>query len=233
MSINTTPFLHLPQWTAEEKPSFLAEINQGYASIDAGVRANQVAAEAAQTAAEAAKNQADEAVEQGHTNAAGLVSLQQSLSQLQALFTHSNQLTETTFTFTKNTAVTPDITLVQSRLVYNSFTGNFRLQFKMGAGAYPDQPFDLGYLQGLPASLTFKSLSILASVISADPSEPGFYYGSPWVIDPDGKVWAAMSMYKVTDPAGRFVWLEGTLPVQTLTESSRNSMVDNCLYIRQ
>lgn len=233
MSINTTPFLHLPQWTAEEKPSFLAEINQGYASIDAGVRANQVAAEAAQTTAEAAKNQADEAVEQGHANAAGLVSLQQSINQLQELFTQSNQLREVTFTFTKNTAVTPDITLVQSRLVYNNFTGNFRLEFKMGPGTYPTEPFDLGYLHGLPASLTFKNLSILASVISADTSEPGFYYGFPWVVEPDGKVWAAMSNYKVTDANGRLIWIEGSLPVQTLTQGGRASMVSNCLYIRE
>lgn len=231
MSINTTPFLHLPQWTAEEKPSFLAEINQGYASIDAGVRANQVAAEAAQTAAEAAKNQADEAVEQGHVNAAGLVSLQQSINQLQATFTQANQLREVTFTFTKNANVTPDITLVQSRLVYNNFTASFRLEFKMGPGTYPTQAFDLGYLQGLPASLTFKNLSILASVISADASEPGFYYGFPWIIEPDGKVWTSMNNYKVTDQNGRFIWIEGSLPVQTLTESGRDGMVDNCLYI--
>lgn len=233
MSINTTPFLHLPQWTADEKPSFLAEINQGYASIDAGVRANQVAAEAAQTAAEVAKNQADEAVEQGHTNAAGLVTLQQSINQLRALFTQSNQLIEVNFTFTKNTNVTPDISLVQSRLVYNNFTANIRLEFKMGPGTYPTAAFDLGYLQGLPAGLTFKNLSILSSVISADNSEPGFYYGFPWIVEPDGKVWASMNNYTVTDANGRLVWIEGSLPVQSLTESRRNSMVDNCLYIQQ
>lgn len=34
MSINTTPNLELPQWTSNEKPSFLTEINGAWSSID-------------------------------------------------------------------------------------------------------------------------------------------------------------------------------------------------------
>ena len=133
MSINTTPFLHLPQWTAEEKPSFLAEINQGYASIDVGVRANQVAAEAAQTAAEAAKNQADEAVEQGHTNAAGLVTLQQSLAKLEADFT----ATKTLKTAELSCPSPPEkVTWRTGSTTYNKYAGAIFIGFTLAAGTY-------------------------------------------------------------------------------------------------
>lgn len=36
MAINTTPNLHLPQWTPNEKPSYLVDFNQAFAAIDTG-----------------------------------------------------------------------------------------------------------------------------------------------------------------------------------------------------
>lgn len=161
MSINTTPFLHLPQWTAEEKPSFLAEINQGYASIDAGVRANQVAAEAAQTAAEAAKNQADEAVEQGHTNAAGLVTLQQSLAKLEADFTATKTLQTAELSCPSPPA---KVTWRRGSTTYNKYAGAIFIGFTLDAGTYESAMGEvfIATVEGFP--YTFSEIIAMTSL---------------------------------------------------------------------
>lgn len=59
MALNTTPNLHLPQWTPNEKPAYLTDFNQAFASIDtgfAGVKesADSAASDATDAMAEAA-----------------------------------------------------------------------------------------------------------------------------------------------------------------------------------
>lgn len=232
MSINTTPFLHLPQWTAEEKPSFLAEINQGYASIDAGVRANQVAAEAAQTAAEAAKNQADEAVEQGHTNAAGLVTLQQQLNNLAADLASANVIKTVHLNFTKSPELSQNITLIEGFLNYNNFCGSLRASFNIAPASFTGDRIKLGILTGFPTEVLFKNLAFMLNVVVNNDAETDFSYVTAGNIDSDGTVWLNISNYHITPSEGRVVWTEKTFPVQTIS-GARKSIVDNCLYIRQ
>lgn len=232
MSINTTPFLHLPQWNAEEKPSFLAEINQGYASIDAGVRANQVAVEAAQTAAEAAKNQADEAVEQGHTNAAGLVSLQQQLNNLAAVVASASAIKTVKLNFVKNQELTQNVTLIDAFLNYNNTCGSLRASFKIGPASFTGDRIKIGVLTGFPTGVMFKNLAFMINIAVNNNAEQDFSYLTSGNIDSDGTVWLNITNYNVTPTEGRVVWTEKTFPVQTIT-AARSVMVDNCLYIQQ
>lgn len=232
MSINTTPFLHLPQWTAEEKPSFLAEINQGYASIDAGVRANQVAAEAAQTVAEAAKNQADEAVEQGHANAAGLVTLQQQLNKLSSDLAGAGTIKTVVLNFVKNQELTQSVTLINAFLNYNQFCGTLQASLNIEPGSFSGDRIKLGILTGFPTGVSFKNLSFLLNVAVNNASETDFSYLASGNIDSDGTVWLNIVNYNITSTEGRVVWTDKSFPVQMIS-NARSAMVDNCLYIQQ
>ena len=69
MSIQTTPFLHLPQWTAEEQPSFLGEINPAWAAIDTGYGDIKTSTDTAITMASAAVNTANMSKTQSEANA--------------------------------------------------------------------------------------------------------------------------------------------------------------------
>lgn len=58
MAINTTPNLHLPQWTPNEKPAYLTDFNQAFASIDTGFAGVQQGSAGAVQTATNAYNQA-------------------------------------------------------------------------------------------------------------------------------------------------------------------------------
>lgn len=92
MSIQTTPFLHLPQWTAEEQPSFLGEINPAWAAIDAGYGDIKTSAGTAITTANAAVNTANAAKSQSQANAGVITQLQQQIAQLEADFVNQSYL---------------------------------------------------------------------------------------------------------------------------------------------
>lgn len=224
MSINTTPFLHLPQWTAEEKPSFLAEINQGYASIDAGVRANQVAAEAAQTAAEAAKNQADEAVEQGHTNAAGLVTLQQGLSQLETDFTASKYLytTELSCPSPPNGVAWRD-----GNTTYNKYTGAIFLAFTLSAGTYAASQgqVQIATVAGFP--YTFKEI---IGVTSLGPLETSGHVSGNYtgILYGNGR-FAILSGSNITLEAAEVLQWAVTVPIFSTT--SARVQPSQCIFL--
>lgn len=232
MSINTTPFLHLPQWTAEEKPSFLAEINQGYSSIDAGVRANQVAAEAAQTAAEVAKNQAAEAVEQGHANAAELVELRQTIMQLKNNFGSASLLNSVSLTFEKNPDLTPIVTLKEGVFIYNRFCANLKFVFKLNSGTYPSPSIILGKITSIPANLSFRGFNFSLNMAPTNGSSTKYAYLPSGAVNADGTVTLAIDGLVVNEDAVRTVWMQQSFPVQTVTGNQR-SLLDNCLYIKE
>ena len=63
MAINTTPNLHLPQWTPNEKPAYLTDFNQAFASIDTGFAGVQQGSAGAVQTATNAYNQATQALQ--------------------------------------------------------------------------------------------------------------------------------------------------------------------------
>lgn len=63
MAINTTPNLHLPQWTPNEKPSYLVDFNQAFAAIDTGFSEVKEGSDGAVQIATNAYNQAASALQ--------------------------------------------------------------------------------------------------------------------------------------------------------------------------
>lgn len=122
MSIQTTPFLHLPQWTAEEQPSFLGEINQAWKAIDNGYGDIKTNAETALTAANNAVNIANASKTQSQANAGQITRLQQSLQQLMADFNSAATLHVDTPAVEISAEYTGMFDEIVCSIIYNKYT---------------------------------------------------------------------------------------------------------------
>lgn len=80
MAINTTPNLHLPQWTPNEKPSYLVDFNQAFAAIDTGFAGVKEGSDGAVQIATNAYNQATGALQTANQAQGGLNSLKEGLN---------------------------------------------------------------------------------------------------------------------------------------------------------
>lgn len=115
MSINTTPTLKLPQWTAEEHPSFLAEINPAWMTIDsafADLKAKQEGQEADITEATTTANAAQTA---SNENAQAIVSTNNRITAL------NKEVVQVILPLTINSAYSTMITAAALTLTYNNF----------------------------------------------------------------------------------------------------------------
>lgn len=131
MSIRTTPFLHLPQWTAEEQPSFLGEINPAWASIDQGYGDIKTDSATAITTANAAVNTANAAEQQSQANAGAITQLQKRLTLLENSFNNAQTLVSDT------PVISNPINGVNAegiQFYHNGFAawGHFRIGFNVG-----------------------------------------------------------------------------------------------------
>lgn len=130
MSIQTTPFLHLPQWTAEEQPSFLGEINPAWASIDEGYGDIKTSAGTAITTANAAVNTANEAKSQSQANAGAITQLQQNLQLLRTELESASTLKNASV----EAEITPEYAEMFSGITCNVVYNNYCCLINIGLG---------------------------------------------------------------------------------------------------
>lgn len=121
MSIQTTPFLHLPQWTAEEQPSFLGEINPAWAAIDSGYGDIKTKTETSLTNANNAVNIANASKAQSQANAGQITLLQQNLQQLMADFNSAATLHADSPTVRVSDEYTGMFDRIDCHIVYNKY----------------------------------------------------------------------------------------------------------------
>lgn len=139
MAINTTPNLHLPQWTPNEKPAYLTDFNQAFASIDAGFAGATGDSTAALQTATSALATANSALETAN----------------RAQYSY-NALNEDLAPSTIALTISPTDRAIDAvgTINYNAATANLYVAITIGPGEY--QANELLAVITLPANLDFQ-----------------------------------------------------------------------------
>lgn len=143
MAINTTPNLHLPQWTPNEKPSYLVDFNQAFAAIDTGFAGIKEGSDGAVQTATAALAQAASAL--------------QTANQAQAYY---NQLSEDLAPSTIALTISPTNKALDAvgTINYNAASATLYVAISIGPGEY--QANELFAVITLPANLEFQDARV-------------------------------------------------------------------------
>lgn len=147
MAINTTPNLHLPQWTPNEKPSYLVDFNAAFKNIDDGFAGITTEADSANQTALGAMAEASSAMSQAQA-------AMQTANQAQtALNNHVASLTPSLIVTPTNPTSS---TITYSVLtVYNSACANIDLTLTFTAETpISTSPFSIGTVT-FPANIDF------------------------------------------------------------------------------
>lgn len=221
MSINTTPFLHLPQWTEQEHPSFLSEMNQAYASIDTGYGDIKTIAQTGVTGATEAVAAANEAKQQSQANAGAITTLQQSLTQLEADFVDSHYSRQITLT----SEPIENVTVSRQIITYNHYFANiyFEIKFNSNMTAPSTETVLLNNVGGMPGTVQ-KLAGITNIILESSQYIPICKFdGTTLSIPPiPGSLTIKRGGYAIFF----------SVPVFISTNSmSRDALLDNCLYI--
>lgn len=150
MSINTTPNLHLPQWTAEEQPKFLTEFNQAFGDIDSGYGAvNSTAATAIATAG-AAETAANNAVATVNALSPRIITLENEMAAVNNRDADSRVVATTTLDITPTSLLT---TTENSKTNYNYYTGYININAKFSGTALASGSNTIGTITNLPYAI--------------------------------------------------------------------------------
>ena len=221
MSVNTTPFLHLPQWDANEQPSYLGEINPAFAAIDSGYGDIKTLAQTGVSGSQEAITTANAAKAQSQANAGAITTLQQGLTQLEADFIDAH------YVKTAVLEITPvaNVTFKQRVVTYNNYFANIYLEVTTSA--------DISLATGGFGTLIGSNITGLPGVvkklngISNINISEGIYI--PVV------TFTGTELY-ITGLPGNLVLHPGNYAVffnapVFITNNTRNIMFDNCLYL--
>lgn len=139
MAINTTPNLHLPQWTPNEKPSYLVDFNQAFASIDTGFAGVKEGSDGAAQTATAALAQAASAL--------------QTANNAQTAYNQLNEdLTPSTIALT--ISPTDKASAAVGTINYNAAIANLYVAITIAPGDHPAN--ELYAVITVPANLEFQ-----------------------------------------------------------------------------
>lgn len=149
MSINTTPNLHLPQWTSDEKPSWLTEMNQAFSSIDMGFAENKNANASTQSDLEQVKTNALALESRVSANEQGLVGTGNSIDAINTRIANMLQLKSASLTFTPNNGTA---NISNAQLSFNPFVANLGLTLTVDSNT--SYTTVTGTVQGLPEGIS-------------------------------------------------------------------------------
>lgn len=169
MSIQTTPFLHLPQWTAEEQPSFLGEINPAWEAIDSGYGDIKTRTDTAITSANAAANTANSSMQQSQANAGQITQLQQRLQNLENRIGLSNVLQYKNIETTISSDYAGMIEGITCSVVYNDYTSIITLELRLKENlsfTLPNGKYTLATLNNFPFTYSTLNLTTDLSTIN-------------------------------------------------------------------
>lgn len=121
MSINTTPNLHLPQWTSDEKPQWLTEMNGAFSRIDMGYAENKTANESTNSEMEQVKSKALALETRVSANEQGIVGLGNSIDRLTTNINNLLILRNVSLTLTPSNGTLSSTAVT---LTYNATTAN-------------------------------------------------------------------------------------------------------------
>lgn len=227
MSINTTPFLHLPQWTAEEHPSFLSEMNQAYAAIDTGYGDVKTLAQTGVNESAEAVDTANGAKQQSQANAGAITTLQQSLTQLEADYVNSHSAKHVTLQCTPVDGI--PVTINWGRVTYNDYFAHFEFSFRFTenfnntnttASAYPIINID-----GVPG--TIRQVLGLTNAVASNADKNAQYTAGCYLKQ------NVIELLKIrpqdTINLGSYVAVF-SVPI-FISPSTKEALMDGCMYI--
>lgn len=229
MATNYTPNLHLPQWVAGDKPNFLSEINGAWSSIDLGYGQNKTDAATAITTANGASANAQDAVSKVNALSAQLVTMQQTIAQLESDFINRSYIVNDV------PLVTPiEGVQIIANAIHNGYVGYVSGAVTLNEGSYSSENnvVVVGTIKNLP--YTYKTLTGQSEIapLQKDVS-----------ITSGAKSPALCEILLSADGNFGFVtpstlYCSGTVsiryfisfPISAVT-NARNNMVDNCAYL--
>ena len=238
MSIQTTPFLHLPQWTAEEEPSFLGEINQAWSAIDTGYGDIKTSAGTAITTANAAVNTANSSMQQSQANAGQITLLQQKLQNLENVIAQSKTLQYKGISTTISSDYANMIKEIVCNVVYNEYSCiiTMELQIKENLNFnLPTGKYTIATLDNMPFTYSTLNLntdiSTINTTIKFDETQTatGVYCQIS-----EGKLlmYIAGGFSTVTTTTQTNINIRESFPI-FVGNAARGVIPDNCLFLKE
>lgn len=232
MSINTTPNLHLPQWTADEQPSFLAEINGAWSSIDTGYGQNKTDAATAITTSNNAVSIAEGAKQQSQANAGIITQLQQQFAALQTAFNDAGKIVVDTPVITSNI---DGIEIRQYYANHNRFIAQIGFYINFGkAKTYSSfQNIPICTISGLPYTWSTINATIgetIGPVPNITTGSLQFYNAPACTIKSDGGVYVNLGEVVTTSNTTIALDVTFAIPIYQAT-GSREAIPENCAVL--
>ena len=223
MSVNTTPFLHLPQWEANEQPSYLGEINPAFAAIDTGYGDIKTLAQTGVSSSQEAVTTANAAKAQSQANAGAITTLQQGLTRLEADFADSHNVTQVDLNVT---SIEDAFAFRTCKQTYNHYVSHIYFRFDITKNFSTLNSKKIANVDNFFGTVKNVGLPFIAQVFEANGTPAGgmatcFFNGNEITMLGLG------GATKYLKPGGYAAVV--TLPVFIMT--SRENIVDNCLYI--
>lgn len=130
-TINTTPNLHLPQWTSDEKPMWLTDMNQAFSSIDMGygLHTGDITDLKAQIANEIVDRQ--QLAQRVSNNEVAIVNLNNAMDQTQNDLVNMLEVKSKNLTLTFGGDDSEKVTVNSATMVYNAFMARFRIALRL------------------------------------------------------------------------------------------------------
>lgn len=236
MSIQTTPFLHLPQWTAEEQPSFLGEINPAWAAIDRGYGDIKASADTAITTANAAVSTANSSQVQSEANAGQITQLQQRLQNLENSIAEASMLQGSEIEATVTDDFKSIFGSVVGTIIYNKYCCFITMQLQCKSNVNMTFPNNKHQVATFSLPFAYYGLN-LTSDVSTTYSNIKFDSGNTnsnmrFLIDSNGINMYLSSGFTTieTGPWGH-INIRAAFPIFTTDTVARNNLPENCLFI--
>lgn len=235
MSIQTTPFLHLPQWTAEEQPSFLGEINPAWAAIDTGYGDIKTSTDTAITTANAAVNTANMSKTQSEANAGQITQLQQKIQNLENGIAQSQVLQY----HSVDTVISEDyanmIKKITGGAVYNRYCCIITVEIQLNNNLVFTLPKGKHALATLALPFTYSTLNLNTDISTIN---TGIRFGETetaaviYCQITEGKLMAyfaeSYTTLTTTNPAN--INIRASFPIFSTTDN-KNTVPENCLFL--
>lgn len=235
MSIQTTPFLHLPQWSAEEQPSFLGEINPAWAAIDTGYGDIKASAGTAIATANAAVSTANASKQQSEANAGQVTQLQQRIQNLENDIAQSQVL----HYHNVESAISEDYANIISNIVcgvvYNRYCGIITIRMDVNGSLNLSLPKGKHTLATLALPFTYSTLNLntdlstINTMIKFDETQTAT---NIYCQITNGKLmmYFVESYTTLATTSMMSINVRASFPIFT-ANGNRNTVPDNCLFL--
>ena len=224
---NSTPNLHLPQYAANDKPSYLTDFNNAMLAIDQGYAGIKSTAESAGTEAGTASTSVQAMQSQLSSLQNSLSAIQAELNSLSSSFSDKSNLVRMPINLSSPTGITPSGCYV----VKNGYTASLELNFNIVSGTVltpVSNSVEIGTFEDAPFSFQFINFMSPLSVPVSVFNDTQNYRNIETIINgANNKLYLVVGS-PLTVSNNFTLIIRGTFPIKE--NVARESMVSNVLY---